>query len=140
MGLKITKVNVWAASIKDRPGGLAEKLAALAKAGASLEFVISRRASEKPGTGVVFLTPLKNAKQIKAGKKAGFSKTKSLHSLRIEGPDKRGMGATITQTLASAGVNLRGFSAAAIGKKFVCYLALDTSAAAAKATRTLKTL
>ena len=35
MALNITRVDVWVAGIEDRPGGLAEKLAALAEAGAS---------------------------------------------------------------------------------------------------------
>jgi hypothetical protein len=46
-------VETWAAPLEDKPGGLAEKLSALADAGVNLEFVIARRASDKPGTGVV---------------------------------------------------------------------------------------
>ena len=138
MALKLTRVDVWVASTKDRPGGLAGKLAVLADAGAQLEFLIARRAPEKPGTGVVFLTPLKGAAQIKAAKKAGFRKTKSLHSVRIEGQDKPGLGGKITQALAAAGLNLRGLSAAVIGRRFVAYLAVDTSADASKAVRVLK--
>jgi hypothetical protein len=131
---------VWAGSIEDRPGGLAKKLAALAEAGAQLEFVIARRASEKPGTGVVFLTPLTGAAQIRAAKRVGLAKTKSLHSLRVEGPDQPGLGAKMTEALAQAGVNLRGLSAAAIGRRCVVHLALDSAADAAKATRLLKRL
>jgi len=138
--LNVTRVDVWAASMEDRPGGLAEKLGALAKAGAQLEFVIARRASERPGTGVVFVTPLKGAAQIGAAKKAGFEKTKSLHSLRVEGPDRPGLGAKMTQAMAQAGVNLRGLSAAAIGQRCVVHLAFDSTADAAKAARLLKRL
>ena len=140
MALNVTRADVWAASIEDRPGGLAGKLAALAEAGAQLEFVIARRASERPGTGVVFLTPLKGSAQIGAAKKAGFEKTKSLHSLRVEGPDKPGLGAKMTQALAQAGINLRGLSAAAIGPRCVVHLALDSTADATKAARLLKRL
>ena len=140
MALKVTRADVWAASIKDRPGSLAEKLTALAEAGAQLEFVIARRASERPGTGVVFVTPLKGAAQIGAAKKAGFEKTESLHSLRVEGPDQPGLGAKMTQALAQAGINLRGLSAAAIGPRCVVHLALDSTADAAKASRVLKRL
>jgi hypothetical protein len=138
MALTVTRTDVWAASIVDRAGGLAEKLTALAEAGAQLEFVISRRAPDTPGTGVVFLNPLKGAAQLKAAKKAGFEKTPSLHSLRIEGPDKPGLGALLTQALAAAGINLRGLSAAAIGTRCVMYVALDSAADAAKAARILK--
>lgn len=140
MALNVTRADVWAASIEDRPGGLAGKLAALAEAGAQLEFVIARRASERPGTGVVFLTPLKGSAQIGAAKKGGFEKTKSLHSIRVEGPDQPGLGAKMTQALAQAGINLRGLSAAAIGPRCVVHLALDSAADATKAARLLKRL
>ena len=140
MALNVTRADVWAASIEDRPGGLAEKLAALAEAGAQLAFVFAQRASERIGTGRVLLTPLKGSVQIGAAKKAGFDKTKSLHSLRVEGPDQPGLGAKMTQALAQAGINLRGVSAAAIGRRCVMHLALDSTADAAKASRLLKRL
>ena len=138
MAFTVSRVDVWAATIEDRPGGLDAKLAALAAAGADLEFVIARRA--KPGSGVVFVTPLKGAAQCRAARKAGFEKTKSLHSVRIEGPDKPGQGTKITAALAAAGVNLRGLSAASIGRKFVCHIAVDEAKDATKALRVLKKL
>ena len=140
MKLKVTNVDVWAASIEDRVGGLAGKLAALAAAGCKLEFVIARRAPERPGKGVVFVTPLQGAKQVKAAEAAGFLMTGSLHSLRVEGADKPGLGAKMARALSEAGINLRGLSAGAIGTKFVCYLALDTAEDAKKATTVLKEL
>ena len=140
MALDVTRVDVWAAGIEDRPGRLAEKLDALAAAGAELQFVMARRAPDKPGTGVVFVTPLKGAAQAQAAKKAGFHKTKSLHSVRAQGADKPGMGAKIAQTLAAKGISLRGLSAGVIGKRFVVYLALDSAADAAKTVRALKAM
>ncbi len=140
MKLNVSRTDTWAAVIDDRPGGLAEKLEALAQAGANLEFLIARRAPEKRGTGVVFVTPLKGAGQIKAAEAAGFQKTPSLHSLRVQGPDKRGMGAKLTKALAKAGVNLRGLSAAALGKQYVLHLALDKAKDAAKAAAVLRKL
>jgi len=130
--LKATRVDTWAATIKDQPGGLSAKLEALAAAKVNLEFIIARRAPEKPGTGVVFVTPITGAKGLAAAKKAGFRKTPSLHTVRVEGGDKPGEGAKITAALAAAGVNLRGLSGAAIGKKFVAHIAVDSSAVAAK--------
>ena len=133
-------MDVWAAGLKDKPGRMADKLASLADAGANLQFVVARRAPDKPGTGVVFVTPLSGAKQIKAAKKAGFLKTKALNSVRVDGVDKPGIGAKVAQALADADINMRGFSAAAIGKKFICYIALDKAADATKTVRTLKKL
>jgi hypothetical protein len=138
MKLNVSRTDAWAAVIDDRPGGLADKLAALAAAGANLEMIIARRAPEQRGSGVVFVTPLKGARQTRAAEAAGFQKTDSLHSLRIQGTDKPGMGAKLTQALADAGINLRGLSAAAIGKSYVTHLALDTAKDAAKAAAVLK--
>ena len=140
MKLKVSRTDTWASTIDDRPGGLADKLAALAAAGANLEFVIARRAPEQLGSGVVFVTPLKGAKQVKAAEAAGFQKTGSLHSLRVEGVDKPGAGANLTRALAEAGINLRGFSAAALGKRYVTHLALDTDLDATNAAAVLKKL
>ena len=63
-----------------------------------------------------------------------------MHAVRIEGPDRKGQGARITKALAAAGVNLRGLSAAALGKRFVCHIAVDTVGAARTAIRILKAL
>ncbi len=138
MKLGVTKPDVWAASIADRPGGLAAKLAVLANSGANLEFVIARRERSKPGTGVVFVAPLSGAKQTGAAKKAGLKKATSMSPLRVSGPDKPGIGARLTAQLAQAGISLRGLSAASIGKKFVLYLSFDSAADSAKAARLLR--
>jgi hypothetical protein len=136
MAYEITKVDVWAGTIEDRPGGLAEKLEALSSAGARLEFAIARR--DEPGTGVVFVAPLKGTAQTRAAKNAGLSKASTLCSLRVEGPDKPGFGARITRLLADEGINMRGLSAAALGRRCVVYFAFDSIGDANKASRVLK--
>ena len=140
MALKVSKLDVWVGAMKDVPGALAEKLAALGEAGANLSFVLARRTPEKRGKGVVFLSPLRGSKQLAVAKKAGLRKSKTIAALRVEGPDKPGVGACITAALASAGINLRGLSAAVIGRRFVLHLALDKAADAAKAARILRRL
>lgn len=138
MALSVARVDVWAGSIEDKPGGLAAKLAPLADAGVSLSFVLARREPGKAGVGVVFVAPIKGAKQAAAAKKAGFSKSKSLQAVCVEGPDKRGLGARITAALGAAGINMRGLSAVVIGRKFALYLALDSSKDAAAAARIIR--
>src|SRR6266571_9495566 len=140
MKLKITRAVVWAGDIEDRPGGLAEKLGALAKVGANLDFILARRAPESPGTGVVFVAPLKGATQIKAARDSGFLKTKIMHAVRVEGVNRPGFGSEITGAIASAGISLRGCSTTAIGKRFVGYLALDAENEADRAIRALRRL
>ena len=134
----VERAQVWVASMEDKPGGLAGKLSALAKAGADLGFVIARRSPDKPGTGVVFVTPLREGAETAAAADVGFSLAGSLHSVRIEGDNKPGLGAQLTAELAEAGINLRGLSAAVIGRRFVAHLALDTPEDADKAMTLLK--
>ena len=138
MAYTVTKVDVWAGEIADRPGGLGSTIEALSSAGANLEFLISRRSPDRPGTGVVFLTPVKGAKQKNAARGAGLNTTDSLHSVRVEGPDRPGLGTKMTQAIADAGINLRGVSAAALGRRAVTYLAFDNAADANNAIRALK--
>ena len=138
MAVTISKVDVWAGEIEDRPGGLAEKLQAVSDAGASLEFAIARRAPEKPGTGVVFMAPLQGAAQTRAAKKAGLAKATGLCSLRLEGPNRRGLGAMIAEVISEARINMRGLSAAALGRRSVFYFAFDNDSDAKKAARVLK--
>lgn len=131
--LIIENVNVWAASIKDEPGGLALVLAGLRDAGADLDFVIARRAPEEPGTGVVFVTPLRGDREIAAASNMGFNVTRSLHSIRVEGVNRSGIAAELAEKLADGGINIRGFSGATIGTRFILYIGFDSQEDAEKA-------
>jgi len=138
MGLNAEHVNVWAASIDDEIGGLSSLLSGLSDAGANLEFVIARRSPDQPGRGVAFVTPLVGDDQIAAAESLGFNITRTVHSVRIEGEDKPGEGTEITQKLADAGLNIRGFSAAVLGGKFIGYIGLDSAEDADKAVEVLQ--
>src|SRR4029453_5369659 len=98
--LLVERVDVWAATIPDRPGGLAEVLETLRDAGADLQLAIARRTPEGPGKGVVFVTPLQNDREIRAAAQVGFNVTHSLHSVRIMGGDRPGIVAELTRKLA----------------------------------------
>jgi hypothetical protein len=126
MGLFVEEVEVWAAPLPDRPGALAVALKALRDAEADLQCIIARRAPDQPGKAVVFVTPLQGDREIAAAAQVGFTATHKVHSVRVMGRDRPGIAVDITQALADAGVNLRGFSAAVIGTQFVAYLALDS--------------
>ena len=139
MAVKVSKAEVWVATIEDRAGGAADKLEALAKGGANLEMLLARR-TETPGQGVMFVTPVKGAKAVKAAQEAGFGKPENIHSVRVEGSDKPGLGAKIARTLGDAGINFRGVSAVAIGTKFISYIACDSADDAARAIAALKKL
>ena len=126
MGLFVESVDVWAAPILDRPGGLAEALKVLHDAGADLQCIISRRAPDQPGKGVVFVTPLQGDQEIAAAAQVGFSASHKVHSVRVMGRDRPGIAATVAQKIAETGVNLRGFSSVVAGTQFIAYLAVDS--------------
>ena len=126
MDLFVEHVDVWVAPIEDKPGALADVLSTLRDAGADLDFIIARRAPNDPGKGVMFVTPLQGDREIAAAAQVGFNVTHTLHSVRVVSPDRPGIAAELTQKLADARINLRGFSAAVIGTQFIAYIAVDS--------------
>ena len=138
MNLMVERVDVWAASIKDKPGSLAKVLGELREVGADLEFVIARRAAEDPGTGVVFVAPLRGDAEISAATTLGFNMTSSVQTVRVEGDNEPGVAAEIAEEVAAAGINLRGLSAAVLGARFIMYLGLDSAADAGQTIKVLQ--
>ena len=133
---QITKEHVFVAAIADRPGALAEKLAALRDGGLNLEFIILRR--EQAGRQLMFISPMRTVEEIEVAKSAGLSKAEGLHSLRVAGPNEPGLGAKIAEALAKANVNIRGLSAAAFAGQQVTNLAFDTADDAIRAKESLE--
>jgi len=140
MGLKATRNEVWIATIEDQAGGAAPVLEALAQSKINLEMVFARRLPEQPGKGMLIVGPIKGAKAQKAALAAGVAKTGAMHGVRVEGGDRPGLGAGITRALGDAGISFRGISAHAIGRKFVCNIALDSPEDAERAVKLLKKL
>ena len=138
MALKASRAEVWAVNVDDRAGGLADRLEALAGAGANFEMVFARRTPETSGQGVLFVTPLKGAKAARAAAALGMGRPQTIYSVRVEGGDKPGLGAKIARALGDAGVSFRGLSAIAVGRKFISYLALDSAEDADRAIKALR--
>ncbi len=136
MSYKVNGVEVWAGDILNKPGTLARVLESLNNSGANLEFVIARRAAES--TSRVFLAPIKGKKQKQAAADVGLVPATGMHAIRVEGPDRAGLGADVTRAVADKGINLRGVSAAAVGKKCVTYFAFESPDSLAEATKVVK--
>ena len=124
--LLVEHVDVWAATIQDKPGAVAAALDELREAGADLQFIIARRAPDFPGKGVLFVTPLQGDNEVAVAAQLGFNVTRSVNTVRVMGPDRRGIAAELTKKIADAAINLRGFSASVIGPQFVAYIAVDS--------------
>lgn len=140
MAIKVSRQEVWTVTIDDRAGAVADKLEALAKAGANLEMVFARRRPEQPGSGIIFAGPIKGAKVTRAAQEAGFARADNMFGVKVEGGDKPGLGARITRALGDAGVSFRGISAHAIGTKFISNIVVDSDEDAARAAAALKKL
>ena len=140
MPLNVSAQIVWAGDLPDQPGGLPEKIGALAESGANLEFVIARRRPEEPGKGVVFVSPIKGKAAEDAARGAGLSKAIDVPTLRVEGPDSPGIGDRMLRAIAELGINLRGVSAAAIDGKFVTYIGFYRADEASRAAQALRAL
>ena len=138
MAVKVSKADVWAVEIRDEPGALAQVLETIASAGGDVEGVIARRQADKFRAGVVFLTPIKGKKVEAAARAIGAEPGERLATLRVEGPNSRGIGGRMMRALADAGLNLRGLSVTTSGKNFAAYIGFDSTADADKAAKILK--
>lgn len=138
MALKVSKAEVWTTTIEDRTGGAADRIEPLTRAGANFEFVFARRTPEQPGRGLCMVAPVKGKKVVAAATATGFTRALDITALRVEGGNKAGSAARMMRALAEAGISFRGLSAAAVGTRFVGYVAFDSAADAERAAKVLK--
>jgi hypothetical protein len=136
MSFKMDRVHVWAAKIKDEPGGVAQKLAALAEAGANLDYIYTERSTEVPGTGLMFVAPI-NGPTVFAAKASGFMEVHQPIVMRIEGDNTAGLAFRLKREWARAGLNLHGSILTVVANKFVGYLTFDSVADANRAAQIL---
>lgn len=126
MGFKLDRVHVWSGEVADRAGGVANKLAALAQADANLEYILTRRLPDRPGTGVLYVAPVTGPAQVRAARAAGLAEVQSPVVLRVEGDNKAGLAHRLTQQWALAGISLEGLTMSVLKEQFVGYAAFDT--------------
>jgi prephenate dehydratase len=130
-------VDVWVATVANRPGALLEKLEGLAKAGADLEIIDARRSRANPNRGVVFLAPLNGQTQLNAAKQLDFERSAQVH-LRLSCPDEPGKAYLIVQAIAAQNINLASVVCTVIRDELVMYLAFESAADAQRAQRLLE--
>src|SRR3954464_8176930 len=133
MTIKASRSDVSMTVIDDHAGGAAQKLEALAKAGADLEVVFARRTPEQAGQGILFAGPIEGAKVTRAAQEAGFKRSETIHGVRIEGTDKAGLGSKRPRPLAANSMQLPRTQASVVGNNFLSFIACDSDEDAAKA-------
>jgi hypothetical protein len=140
MSFKWDRVHVWSGEVRDQAGGVADKLAHLAEAGANLEYVFTKRLPNKPGEGVLFVAPVTGPAQVRAAKAAGLHEVDYPVVRRIEGDNLAGLAHHLTQQWAKAGISLQGFTMAVLSNKFVGYVSFDAVQDANRAAQILADL
>jgi hypothetical protein len=140
MGFKLDRIHIWSGEIQDQAGGIAQKLAPLAQAGANLEYIYTRRQPDKPGTGMLFVAPVTGPAQVRVAKAAGLAETHDQVVLRVEGDNQAGLAHRLTQKWALEGINLQGLTMSVFGAKFVGFATFDTVADANRAAQILADL
>jgi hypothetical protein len=140
MGFRLDRVHVWSGEVADRAGGVASKLSALAQADANLEFILTRRQPERPGTGVLYVAPITGPAQVRAARAAGLAETQNPIVLRVEGDNEAGLAHRLTQQWAMAGISMEGLTMAVLKNNFVGFAAFDSVADANRAAQILADL
>jgi len=126
MSFKLHRVHVWSGEVADEPGGGSAKLSMLAPAGANLEYVYTQRRVYRPGVGVLYVSPLSGAEQMRAAKVAGLHEAHEPIVMRIEGDNTAGLAHRLTQQWELSGLNLHGMVLSVLGTKFVGYVTFDS--------------
>ena len=68
----------------------------------------------------------------------GFNLTSNVDSLRVEGDNVPGAAVKIAELIANADINVRSFSAAVIGPRYIAYIGFDSSSDADRAAKVLQ--
>jgi hypothetical protein len=140
MGFKLDRIHVWSGDIPDQPGSMASKLSLLAQAGANLEFILTRRQPNNPGTGIIYVAPVSGPASVRAARASGLTEVHNPVVLRVEGDNQAGLAHRLTQQWALAGINLQGLTMSVFAAKFVGYAAFDTVEDANRAAQILADL
>ncbi|MBX9678499.1 MAG: amino acid-binding ACT [Gemmataceae bacterium] len=137
MSFKWDRVHVWSVDIKDETGAASSKLAALAQAGANLEFIDTQRVPSNPGSGTLTVAPITGPAQHKAARAVGLHEAETPILHRFEGDNQAGLAHRVTKAWELANISLHGLTMAVLGSKFVGYVSFDTADDANRAAQIL---
>ena len=137
MPVTVKIISLWRKEVENRVGTLAHTLEPVTKAGANLQILMGYRYPGEGTKAAIELFPIAGKKVIGAASEAGLSAS-SIPTLLVEGDDRPGLGFTIAQAIAEAGVNLTFFVAQSIGSKFSALLGFETETDAKTAAPLIK--
>ena len=137
MAVKVRRVTLWRAAVEDRPGVLAGALEPLAHAGADLQMVMCYGNPGQEGRATIEVYPISPKRAVAAAQIGGFSASPAPVVL-VEGDNKPGLGYSIANAVAWAGLNIRFLLAQVTGKKYSAIVGFETEADAQKGALQIK--
>ncbi len=137
MPVTVKNITLWRKEIENQVGTLAHTLEPVTKAGANFQVLMGYRYPGEGTKAAIEIYPVAGKKVTAAAAEAGLSAS-SIPTLLVEGDDKPGLGFTIAQAIAGAGINMTFFVAQAVGRRFSAVLGFESEADAKKATALIK--
>jgi hypothetical protein len=136
MPVTVKNISLWRKEVENQVGTLAQTLEPVTKAGANLQILMGYR---YPGDGTkaaIELYPIAGKKVTAAVSEVGLSAS-STPTLLVQGDDRPGLGFSIAQAIAGAGIDLF-FVAQSTGRKFSAVLGFETETDAKTAAPLIK--
>jgi len=137
--MTVKAVQLWILIGADRKGMLADALEPLVEAGANLQIVMGYRYPGELDRAAVEVFPIEGPAQQAAARKAGFDKSDT-PCLKVDGEDRKGLGAQMARALADAGISMAFHVTEVVGRKFTSAIGFLTEEDAAKATKIIQGL
>jgi len=137
MPVTVKKIVLWRTEVNNQPGALAAALEPPAQAGADLKVIMGYRHPTAAGKAAIEVFPVASKKVATAAGAAGLSAA-AIPTLLVEGENQPGLGHTVAQAVAAAGINLAFFVAQVIGKNFAAVIGFETEDDAKRAAPAIK--
>src|SRR6266478_3703232 len=137
--LSVKSVQLWILHGADRKGMLADALEPLVEAGANLQIVMGYRFPGELDRAAVEVFPVDGPTQEAAARRLGFELSDT-PCLRVDGEDRKGLGAQMTRALADAGISMAFLMAQTVGKKFSAVIGFLTEDDTGKASKIITSL
>jgi len=137
MAITVKEIELWRTEAQNQPGVLAATLAPLANAGSDLQIVMGYRYPGNETKAAIEVFPVKGKKPTAAAESAGLKPT-AIPTLLIEGDNKPGLGHSIADGLAGAGINISFLMAQVIKGRYSAVIGFEAAGDAKKAVPLIK--
>ena len=132
MPMSVKSIVLWRKEVGNQPGLLARTLEPFATGGADLQVVMGYRYPDDETNAAIEVYPVSGKKVLAAAEAAGL-KASPIPALLVQGDNKPGLGRSIAQAVADAGINLTFLVAQVIEKRYSAVIGFECDVDAKKA-------